>query len=45
MLDVKSKQLAAKDADLKRREALFNRQKVEAARELEALYQKKLSET
>lgn len=45
MLDLKSKQLASREQDLKKREQALNREKLEAARDLEAMYNKKLAET
>ena len=45
MLDAKSNQLASREADLKRREHALGREKLEAARELEQMYTKKVDET
>ena len=45
MLDAKSKQLTNRENDLKRREQALNREKLEAARDLETMYDKKLKDT
>ena len=45
MLDHKSKQLAQKEVDLRRREQALTKEKLDAARDLDTMYQKKLSET
>ena len=45
MLDAKSKQLTNRENDLKRREQALNREKLEAARDLETMYNKKLKDT
>ena len=45
MLDHKSKQLAQKEVDLRRREHALTKEKLDAARDLDTMYQKKLSET
>ena len=45
MLDAKSKQLANRENDIKRREQALNREKLEAARDLETMYNKKLKDT
>ena len=45
MLDAKSNQLNTREADVKRREQALNREKLEAGRELEAMYNKKVAET
>ena len=45
MLDAKSNQLASREADLKRREHALGWEKLEAARELEQMYTKKVDET
>ena len=45
MLDLKSKQLASREAELKKREQALTREKLEAARDLEAMYNKKMQET
>ena len=42
MLDLKSGQINAKEAELKKREQAFNREKIEAAKELENAYRKKM---
>lgn len=45
MLDLKHKQIASREADLKRREQALTKEKLEAARELETMYNKKLADT
>lgn len=45
MLDLKSKQLASREAELKKREQALTREKLEAAHDLEAMYNKKVQET
>ena len=45
MLDLKSKQLGNREQDLKRREQALNREKLEAAKDLESMYEKKMAET
>jgi len=45
MLDAKSKQLTSLEADLKRREYALNREKLEAAKDLDSMYTKKVQET
>ena len=45
MLDLKSKQLTSRESDLKKREQALNREKLEAAHDLEAMYIKKVQET
>ena len=45
MLDLKSKQLTSRENNLRRREQALTREKLEAARDLEAVFQKKLGET
>ena len=42
MLDLKSKQLGAREAEVKKREQALNREKLDAARDLETMYNRKV---
>ena len=44
MLDAKSEQIAQREKELKKRESLLQKQKLEAARDLESMYNRKLAE-